>query len=146
MFFFFCLVLCCLLPSFILLLCSLPCCAALIFVCFYGNQFCSPAIKQIFPSQSKGWFPFTLLCRQEKYHWTGLLGLHINHSNMISELYQHFYSYTYIFSTEESKQTLRMILSCITSCEDYELWKCYQLATTENYLLPTYTDHYVLRK
>ena len=123
MFFFFCLVLCCLLLSFILLSCSLPCCTVLIFACFYGCQFCSPAINQIFPSQSKGWFPLILLCWQEKYHWTGPLGLCINYSNMISELYQHLYSYTYIFPTEESKQTLRMILSCIMSCKNYELRK-----------------------
>ena len=49
---------------------------------------------------------------------------------MISELCQHFYSYTYIFSTEELKQTLRMILSGITSCEDYELWKLSTMLST----------------
>ena len=37
-------------------------------VCFYRNQFCSSAINQISLSQSKGWFSFNLLCRQEKYH------------------------------------------------------------------------------
>ena len=111
--------------------CSLPRCAALIFfVCFYRRWFCSPAINQIFPSQSKSWFSFILLCRREKYHWTGPSSLRINYSNMISELYQHMYSYTNIFFTEESKQTLRMILSCITYCEAYELCKLSTVLST----------------
>ena len=79
-------------------------CCAVFFVClFLQSRFCSPAINQISHSQSKGWFPFILLCRWEKYNWTGLLGLHINYTNMISELYQHMYSYT--------------------SCKSHELWK-----------------------
>ena len=50
---------------------------------------------------------------------------------------------------EQSKQTLRMILSCITparamDCENCQL--CYQPVTTENYLSPAHTDHYALRK
>ena len=49
--------------------------------CLFLSQFCSPAIKQIF-SQCKDWFPFILLCRQEKYRWTGPLGLHINYTDM----------------------------------------------------------------
>ena len=36
------------------------------FVCFYRNRFRSPAINQISLSQSKCWFQFILLCRQEK--------------------------------------------------------------------------------
>ena len=52
-----------------------------------------------------------------------------------------------IFSTEESKQDLRMILSCIIyvramKCENCQL--CYQPVTIENYLLPTHTDNYAL--
>ena len=45
-----------------------------------------------------------------------------------------------------------MILSFITSCEGYKLWKlltvnwCYQPVTTENYFSPAHTDHYDLRK
>ena len=43
---------------------------------------------------------------------------------------------------------------CITSCEGHQLWKlstvsvhwCYQSVNIENYLLPTHTDHYALRK
>ena len=45
--------------------------------------FCSPVINQISLSQSKAWFPFILLCRWEKYHWTGPLGLCINYNNRI---------------------------------------------------------------
>ena len=81
-------------PLFIMLLCLLPRCVALIFlfVCFYRNRFCRPAINQISLSQSKGWFPFMLLCRWEKYHWIGPLSLYINYLNTISELHQHMYS------------------------------------------------------
>ena len=63
--------------------------AALIFlfVCFYRSQFCRPAINQISLSQSKSWFLFILLFKQEKYHWTGPLNLRINYTHMISELY-----------------------------------------------------------
>ena len=81
----------------------------MVLICFYRDRFCSPAINQISLSQSKGWFPFFLLCRWEKYHWTGLLGLHINYTNMISELYQHMYSYTNRFFTAELKQTLELV-------------------------------------
>ena len=56
------------------------------FVCFCRNQFCSPTINQISFSQSKGLFPFILLCRQEKYYWTGPLGSCINCTNKISGL------------------------------------------------------------
>ena len=65
-FLFFCPLLCCLLFSFIILSCLLPCCAAPIclFICFYKSPFCSLAINQTFLGQSKGWFPFVLLCRQ----------------------------------------------------------------------------------
>ena len=84
-----------------LLLCLSCCCACslavlrwffCLFVCFYRNRFCRPAINQISLSQSKGWFPFMLLCRWEKYHWTGPLSLYINYLNTISELHQHVYS------------------------------------------------------
>ena len=52
------------------------------FVCFYRSLLCSPAISQISLSQSEGWFSFILLCRQEKYRWTGPLGLCINYTNI----------------------------------------------------------------
>ena len=70
---------------FIVLSCLVPRCAVLIFlfVRIYGSLFCSPAINQTSRNQSKGWFSHILLCRQEKYYWTGLLGLHINYNNMI---------------------------------------------------------------
>ena len=90
----------------VLLTTSLHC---FLFVCFYRSQFCSPAINQISHSQSKGWFPFILLCRWEKY-WTGLLGLCINYTNMSSDLYQHMYSYT--------------------SCKSHELWKISTVLST----------------
>ena len=61
------------------------------FVCFCRNWLCSPAINQISLSQSKGWFPYILLHRQEKYCWTDPLGLSINYTNRISELYLHTY-------------------------------------------------------
>ena len=50
-------------------------CCAEFFICFHRNQFCSPTKTQIFLSQSEGWFSFILLCRLEKYRWTGSLGL-----------------------------------------------------------------------
>ena len=55
-------------------------------------------------------FPLTLLRRQEKYHWTGLSSLYVNYTNMISELYQHMYSYTF--------------------CKSYELWKMSTVLST----------------
>ena len=68
--FFFCPVLRCLLLLIIVLSCLLIRCAVLFFfVClFLQSRFCSPAINQISHSQSKGWFPFILLCRWEKYN------------------------------------------------------------------------------
>ena len=45
---------------------------------------------QKYLSQSKGSFPFILLCRWEKYR-KGPLALCINYIKMISELYQHMY-------------------------------------------------------
>ena len=83
----------CLLLLFVILPFLLRRYAALIFFCFcfYRNLFCSPAINQISLSQSKDWFPFILLCRREKYRWTGPLGLCINYTNRISELYLHMY-------------------------------------------------------
>ena len=81
---FLCTVLGCLLLLFIVLSHSLPCCAAQIFlfVCFQRSWICSPTINQTSPRQSKDWFPFILICRQEKCHWTDPLGLCINHTNM----------------------------------------------------------------
>ena len=131
MFFFSCSVLGCLLLSFIVLSCLLFCCTVLLFffIRFYRSWFSSPAINQISHSQSKSWFSFILLFRWEKYHWTGLMGLRINYSIMISELYQDMYSYN--------------------SSKNHELWKmsivlstC-QLRTT--YYLPTQTI-FALRK
>ena len=77
-----------------------------------------------------------------------LLGLHINDTNIISELYQQMYSHTNIFFTAKLKQALMMILSMFyflsaMNCEKCEL--CYQPVTTENYLLPAHTDHYALK-
>ena len=66
-------------------------CCADFFVCFYRNGFCSPPINQISLSQSKGWFPFILLYRQEKYHWIINSKLQINYTNRISELHLHMY-------------------------------------------------------
>ena len=68
------------LTLFIMLPCLLPRCAVLIFlfVCFYRNLFCSPAINQTSLSQSKSWFSHILLWRQEKFYRTGSLGLHNN--------------------------------------------------------------------
>ena len=80
----------CLLHSFIVLSCSLLFCAEL-FVCFYRSWFCSPVINQKCLSVSKAWFPFVLLCRSEKYHVMGLLGLHINYTN------QHELRLIYVF-------------------------------------------------
>ena len=76
--FFFGYVLGCLLLSFIVLSSLLPRCAALIF-CFNISRFCSPAINQISLRQSKGWFPFILICRWEKHC---LLGLCINYADI----------------------------------------------------------------
>ena len=73
-----------------------------------------------------------------------LPGLHINYTNMISELYQQMYSHTNIFFTAKLKQALMMILSMF-----YFLWVPWivknvncainlsQLRTT--YRLPTQT-------
>ena len=99
-----------LLHCVVMLATSLHCAVFCLFVCFYRSQLCSPTINQISLGQSKGWFPFILLCRQEKYHWTGLFGLHIDHTNMISELYQHMYLYT--------------------SCKSHELWKMATVLST----------------
>ena len=49
-----------------------------------------------------------------------------------------------MFSAYESKQALRMILSCITSCEGHELRKL--LTMLSIYLLPAHKDHNALRK
>ena len=132
-------VVCCLLLSS---LCCHACYLAglrwfFVLFCFYRGWFCSPAIIQISLSQSKGWFPFILLCKREKYLWTCPLGFRINYTNMISELYQQLYPYTCIIFTEEWKQVLRMILSLFLparaiNCENCQL--CYQPITTENYL------------
>ena len=54
-----------------------------LFVCFYRNQLCSPAINQTSLKQSKGWFPSILLCWWEKYYYKSPLGLHINYVNRI---------------------------------------------------------------
>ena len=78
---FFCPVLGCLLLSFIVLSCLLPCCTVLIFlhVCFSRSQFCSPAINQTSLSQSKGWFPLlparTMNCENCQLLATGAINL-----------------------------------------------------------------------
>ena len=86
--------------------------------CSYRSWFCSPARNQISLSQSKGRFPFIMLCRWEKYHWTGLLGC------------QHMYSYVNIFFTAELKQASRMILPMYYFCESHELWKMSTVLST----------------
>ena len=112
---------------------------------FYRSWFCSPAINQLSLSQSVCWFPFILLCKWEKYHWTGLLGLRISYTNKISELYQHMYSYTSIFFTAELKQALRMILSMYYFCESHELWKMSTvLSTFHNWELLIARPHWLL--
>ena len=89
----FCPVLGCHIFLFIVLSWLLPSCTALIFfVCFWESWFCSPAINQICLSQCKDWFSFILLCRQEKYYWTGLLGLDINYTNMWLYQYEEKYA------------------------------------------------------
>ena len=115
------------------------------FLCFNWSRFCSPATNQIISlNQSNGWFPLILLCKREKYYWTGPLGLRINYTNMISELYQHMYSYTNIFFTEEWKQTLTIFYPVLLpartiNCENCQLCaiNLSQLRTT--YRLPTQT-------
>ena len=94
----------CLLLSFsvVMLATSMRCADFFCLFCLYRSWFCSPAINQISLSQSKDWFPLILLCKREKCHWTGPLGFRINYT-MISELYQHMYSYTCIIFTEEWK-------------------------------------------
>ena len=91
----------------VVMLATLLCCTVFFYLL---SQFCSPAINQISCGQLKGWFPFILLCTQERYHWTGLLGWHINYTNTISKLYQHMYSYT--------------------SCKSQELWKMSNVLST----------------
>ena len=107
-FFFFSPVLGCLLLLSIVSSCLLPRSAVFLFVCFSKRRFCSLAIN----------------------HISGPLPLCINYANIISELYQHVYWYTNILFTEESKQALRMILSCITSCKGRELWKLSTVLST----------------
>ena len=85
-------VLSCLLFSFIVLPHLPPCCTVLIFflsVCLHRSQICSPAIKQTSPSHFKGWFPFILICWQQKYHWIGPLGVPINYTIMSSEQFMY---------------------------------------------------------
>ena len=76
----------------VMLATSLRCTVLIFFFVFYRSRFCSPAINQISLSQSKGCFPFILLCRQEKYCLTGPLGFCTNYTNRISELYLQMYS------------------------------------------------------
>ena len=88
--FLFNLVLGCVLLFFIMLSCSLPCCAVpIFFVCFWGSWFCSLAINQTCISQPKGWFSFILLCRQEKFiglvHWVYIYKLY-QHVTMWGEM------------------------------------------------------------
>ena len=117
-----------------------------LFVCFHRNRICCPSINQTSPSQSKGLFPFIIICRQKKYLQTGTLGLCMSawtennlciHWKIIStwHIMVKFGSHKYKKITWLDKnQALRMILSCISSCEDHELWKlstvfvhwCYQ--------------------
>ena len=106
-----------------------------LFVCFHRNRICCPSINQTSPSQSEGLFPFIIICRQKKYLQTGTLGLCMSawtennlciHWKIIStwHIMVKFGSHKYKKITWLDKnQALRMILSCITSCEDHELWK-----------------------
>ena len=75
----------CLVFSFIEWRCSLPRCvdsALILFVCFYRSRFCSLAINYASLNQSKGCFPFILLCRRKRYYWTGPLDWHIKYTNI----------------------------------------------------------------
>ena len=58
------------------------------------------------------------------------------------------YSYPNTFVTGESKQALRIILSCITSCESAQTVKIVNCAINlfEKYLSLAHTGHYALRK
>ena len=119
----------CLFFSFILLSCLLPHYTALSwFSCFYRSQFCSPAINQISLSQSKGWFPFIFAD-----------GKNIPTSIMLvyQLLYQHDFRIilTYVFVCPQIfhwrvEKALSVTLSCITSCEDHELWKLGTIRST----------------
>ena len=53
------------------------------------NQTFHPAVNQKSPSQSKGWFPFILICRREKCHCTVPLVYQINYTNMSWEQFMH---------------------------------------------------------
>ena len=117
-----------------------------LFVCFHRNRICCPSINQTSPSQSEGLFSFIIICRQKKYLQTGTLGLCMSpwivnnlciHWKIISTWYimVKFGSHKYKkIIWLDKNQALRMILSCITSCKDHELWKlstvfvhwCYQ--------------------
>ena len=139
-------------------------CADFFCFCFYRNLFCSPAINQISLSQSKDWFPFILLCRREKYRWTGPLGLCINYTNRISELYLHMYllkinlnviNCLSLVHTYRRKIIFHWRLK--TGLKDgfimyYSLWgpsfvKIVNCAINlSQYLLLTHTDYYALRK
>ena len=64
---------------------ALPC--ADFFVCFHISRICTPAINQTSPSESKGWFPFILICRQELNMSAGIM----------DNLYQHELRTIYVF-------------------------------------------------
>ena len=60
---------------------------AALFVYFYRNQLCSPAINQTSLKQSKGWISSILVWGQEKYHEKSPLGLYINYIYKILPVY-----------------------------------------------------------
>ena len=68
---------------------------------------------------------------------------------MISELYQHVYSYTNIVFTAvetDLKDDFAHVLLAARAMKSENCQLCYEPVTTENYLLPAHTDHYALRK
>ena len=68
---------------------------------------------------------------------------------MISELYQHVYSYTRIvFTTVETdlKDDFAHASLAARAMKSENCQLCYEPVTTENYLFPAHTDHYALRK
>ena len=131
---------------FLAALCWFFCLFVCLLVCFHRNRICCPSINQTSPSQWVGLFPFIIICRQKKYLQTGTLGLCMSpwiennlciHWKIISTWYIMvkfgLHKYKKIIWLDKN-QALKMILSCITSCEDHELWKlstvfvhwCYQ--------------------
>ena len=135
--FFSCLLLGCLF-LFILFSCLHPLCCAIFFVyMFLMKPFFSPVIiNQTSLSNLDWWFSF----------------IHI--SFHIFDQSENWFNWIKIFSIEELKQVLQMILSCSNTCKGHELQNLltvlvhwwYQPVTIEKYLSPAHTDHCAVRK